>query len=178
MISFRRRLRVGVETSRNVFIGEPSFRVTRGLTRTGAHRCTPGNLHQSRQPPEHLRLSQSAIEFRETSRPGYPDTNPRPDPASIYTTTLAVGLQQAWRSLEPVGTGAGFSRFLLLAVGGGESHAAGGPCPTVPNLGMIEVFYVHRYRQAARDGARTKIRYQYPSRQPERLRRYRRPPER
>jgi uncharacterized protein (TIGR02284 family) len=36
----------------------------------------------------------------------------------------------AQRPFETVGRGAGFSRFLLLAAGGGESRTAGGPCPS------------------------------------------------
>ncbi len=84
-----------------------------------------------REPPEHLRLSQSA------SRPGgvkwencfgVPECKPTGNPG-IYHCRLAARCIMAWRTLESVGRGVGFSRFLLLAAGGGESRTASGPCP-------------------------------------------------
>ena len=46
----------------------------------------------------------------------------------IYLPIIAAGCIYR-RTFEAVGRGVGFSRFLLLAVGIGESRPAGGPCP-------------------------------------------------
>jgi hypothetical protein len=72
---------------------------------------------------------------------GYPNTNPRPLPASTFLYP-PPGQISSRRSLEPVGGGAGFSRFLSLAVGTGESRTADGPRPNrmYPKLSQIEEF--------------------------------------
>jgi hypothetical protein len=53
---------------------------------------------------------------------------------SIYLSISTAEPNFTRRSFEPVGRGAGFSRFLLLAVGAGESRPADGPCPNRTTL--------------------------------------------
>ncbi len=49
--------------------------------------------------------------------------------------------------IKTAGRGAGFSRFLLLAAGQGESLSAGGPCTSrFRYFNEFEVPYAHRFR--------------------------------
>ena len=66
---------------------------------------------------------------------GVPEYKPTDNPC-IYSYNTRRRALSAWRPLEPVGRGAGFSRFLLLAAGGGESRTAGGPCQ--PHIQFVE----------------------------------------
>src|ERR1035438_8635866 len=137
-ISLRRRLRVGVETSLSGFMGNA------GLisgSRPAARLCAPGTIKE-REPglPELVRLSQSRRGKREESKGGTQDANPWRGMASI-SVLLAVRRdsrslgggqrpgQKAVTDRQWLAGGTGFSRFLPLATGAGESRTAGGPRP-------------------------------------------------
>jgi hypothetical protein len=70
------------------------------------------------------------------------------DAGCIYPCTLAAGHFR--RTFEPVGRGAGFSRFLLLAVGKGESLPADGPCP---NRSQVPVLFEVLIQQMLKTGS-------------------------
>jgi hypothetical protein len=106
---------------------------TRGLSHSGVHNFvrravyTKAVNHQSTsdypRPPE------------ETGKPPAGGTRIQTHSPPLHLSlSNRRRMGKIRRTLAPVGRGAGFSRFLLLAVGGGESHAADGPCPTAHQI--------------------------------------------